>query len=79
MLEPSYYVGSTCRLTKEGRWVDRVPTKKDIEYWEIRDPMENMRRHGAETTLQECKDRVDDLLKEMGMKDNTPESWDKLT
>jgi protein-tyrosine-phosphatase len=77
ILEPSYYVGSTFRINKLGQTIPRTPTKSDIEYWEIYDPMEK-RRHGAETTIKECKDRIDDLLKQLGMADNTPESWKKL-
>ena len=68
--------GSNFRIVK-GITVPRVPTKADIEYWEIYDPMER-RRHGAEDSLQECKDRIDALLQEMGMKDNLPDTWAAL-
>lgn len=76
-ITPFYHVGSTYRLVN-GRRIDRKPTSKDIAYYEIYDPMENNRRHGAEFTIKECKQRIDEMLKEMGMKDNTQESWDKL-
>jgi len=78
ILEPSYYAGSNFRILKDGQVIPRVQTAADIEYWEIYDPMENNRRHGAEFTLEECKDRIDDLLKELDMPDNTPKSWKKL-
>lgn len=78
VLEPVFYVGSGCKTLRCGRIVERTQTRHDIEYWEIIDPMENNRRHGAETTLQECKDRIDAMLKDMNMKDNTPASWAAL-
>lgn len=77
-IQPSYYVGTNFRVLADGRCVDRKPTKQDVEYYEVFDPMENGRRFFAENDVQTCKDEIDRILGEMGMPDNTPESWAKL-
>lgn len=78
VLQPEYFIGSDYRVLADGRVVDRKPTRKDIEYYEILDPMENMDRHGAENTIAECKSRIDALLKVCGMESNSKECWDKI-
>ena len=77
-IEPSFCIGSDFIILKDGTCKSRKQMSKDIEYWGIYDPMENNRRHGAEKTLKDCKERINNLLKEMGMEDNTLDSWKKL-
>lgn len=78
IIEPSYYVGSDFTIDNNGQIKTRKPTSKDIEYYNILDPMENMRRYCAEYTIQECKKEIDRLLNVLGMKDNSPAEWAKL-
>ncbi len=78
VISPSYFIGGTFRITKDGRVINRKPTNKDIEYYEIFDPMENMNRWGAEFTISDCKTAINEVLSLMNMKDNTPSSWAKL-
>mgnify|MGYP003349282036 CR=1 FL=1 len=78
IIEPVYSVCADWRLTKDGQVVDRKPTASDIEYYEVIDPMDNDSRFFAENTIKECKAEIDRILKVIGMKDNTKESWDKL-
>ena len=77
-ITPSYVTGSDYRINKHGQTVDRNPTNKDIEYYELFDPMDNDSRFGAEYTIKECKQRIDDLLISIGMKDNKQATWDKI-
>lgn len=78
IIEPSYYVGSDFTISKHGEIKPRKPTTKDIEYYNILDPMENMRRYCAEDTIRQCKKEIDRLLSVLNMKDNPPASWAKL-
>jgi hypothetical protein len=77
---PSYTVGSTFTIRKNGRVVDRKPTKADIEYYEIYDPMvtQGDGKWVAETTIAECKESIDDLLKLCGILSNAPSVWAKM-
>lgn len=77
IIEPSYYVGSDFTI-KNGKILPRKPTKKDIEYYNVLDPMEDMKKYCAENTIQECKDEIDRLLKVLGMNSNSPKDWAKL-
>lgn len=77
IIQPHYSVGSDFTV-KNGQVIDRKPTKKDIEYYDILDPMEDMRKHCAESTLEECKETIDKLLKLLNMKSNLPCEWAKL-
>lgn len=77
IIEPSYYVGSDFTI-KNGKVIPRKPTKKDIEYYNILDPMEGMKKYCAENTIQECKDEIDRLLLKLNMKSNSPSEWAKL-
>ena len=72
IITPCYTVGSTFKITADGRVINRRPTRSDIEYYEIIDPLENDSRHGAEDTIPLCKERIDRLLNTLGMKSNTP-------
>lgn len=78
VIEPYYSVGSQIREFASGVMVDRKPTQKDIEGYNILDPMENGNRWGAENTISECKETIDRLLEKMGMKSNLPKEWAKL-
>ena len=77
-IEPSYFVGSTFVITKDDQVKDRKPTRKDVEYYEVFDPMENGKRSFAEDDIKTCKQEIDRILGIMGMKDNKPETWAKL-
>lgn len=77
IIEPSYYVGSDFTI-KNGKVISRKPTKKDIEYYNILDPMEGMKKYCAENTVTECKAEIDRLLQVLSMKSNTPREWAKL-
>ena len=78
VLEPEYNCCAHFRLFEDGRVVDRKPTSKDIEWWNILDPMENMNRHEAEFDVHDCKKVIDSLLFKMGMESNLPKEWAKL-
>lgn len=78
IISPVYAIGSDMRELACGRIVGRKPTSKDIEYYEILDPMEDMSRWIAEKTIPECKETIDSFLAKVGMKDNTKASWDLL-
>ena len=77
IIEPHYTVGSDFTI-KNGEVVSRKPTKNDIEYYNIFDPMENMCKYCAENTIAECKAEIDRLLKVLNMKSNTAGEWSKL-
>ena len=78
IITPVYVIGSDFKVLSDGRIKDRKPTSKDIEYYEILDPVDNMDRWIAENTIAECKTTIDDFLAKVNMKDNTKASWDKL-
>lgn len=75
---PSYTVGSDFKINKHNEVIDRKPTKKDIEYYVIYDPIENMNRWIAEFTVKECKHVIDNFLEAAKMKSNLQKEWDKL-
>ena len=77
IIEASYSVGSDF-IIKNGAVIPRIPTKKDVEYYNVLDPMENMRKYCAENTIVECKAEIDRLLRVLNMKSNTPSEWAKL-
>lgn len=77
IIEPSYYVGSDFTI-KNGKIISRKPTKKDIAYYNILDPMEDMKKYCAENTIQECKAEIDRLLLKLNMKSNSPSDWANL-
>lgn len=77
VIEASYVVGSDFTI-KNGAVIPRTPTKNDVEYYNILDPMENMRKYCAENTIRECKTEIDRLLQILNMKSNTPSEWAKL-
>ena len=77
VIEASYIVGSDFTI-KNGAITPRKPTKTDIEYYSILDPMENMRKYCAENTIAECKTEIDRLLQVLNMKSNAPSEWAKL-
>ena len=77
IIEPSYYIGSDFTI-KNDAVIPRKPTSKDIEYYNILDPMENMRKYCAENSIAECKAEIDRLLQVLNMKSNTPAEWAKL-
>jgi len=73
------YNGDTFRERKNGTWVERKPTYKDIEYYDVIDPMTpGSIRCMVFYTLQEAKTEILKLLAKMNMPDNSPKSWDKL-
>ncbi len=78
IIEPVYMAGSDFRITSDGRAVDRKPTSKDIEFYEILDPMEDMECWIAKDSIKECKETIDNFLKNARMKDNKPETWELL-
>ena len=69
LIEPVYFVGSDFTV-KNGIVKPRKQTKKDVEYYNIIDPIADEFRHGAEFTIAECKQRIDDLLSSLGWKRN---------
>lgn len=79
VITPEYNCGAHFKILKgSGAVVDRKPTKADIEYYVIYDPMENMGRWGAGDDVYDCKKQIDSLLRKMGMKSNLPKEWEKL-
>ena len=78
IVSPVYYVTAGWDIDKNGVVYDKKKTAKDIEYYEILDPMENGKCHCAENSIAECKAEIDRLLLLLNMKDNTPASWAKL-
>lgn len=67
---PSYLTGSTFTISNTGIVKDRKPTSKDIEYYEIFDPLEGMNRWGAEYSISECKQTIRNYLSKVGLKTN---------
>ena len=78
IIEPYYSAGSDFTITAQGETKLRKPTSKDIEYYNILDPMEGMKKHCAEFTIKECKATIDSLLIVLNMKSNSPSDWAKL-
>lgn len=78
VIEPYYSAASDFTINKQGVVEDRKPTSKDIEYYNILDPMEGMRKHCAEFTIKDCKATIDSLLLTLDMKSNSPNEWAKL-
>lgn len=66
VIQPVYYCGSDFVVKEDGTIVDRTPTRKDIQFWEILDPDDNCHRWIAEDTVQECKDTIDAFLTKIG-------------
>ena len=78
IIETEYSCGSDFTVLQSGEVRNRRPTSKDIGYYNIYDPMENMSRHGAEDSISACKERIDALLIRMNMSSNLPREWEKL-
>jgi len=78
IVSPVYYVTAGWNIDKNGVVYDKKKTAKDIEYYEILDPMENGKRYCAENSIAECKAEIDRLLTVLNMRDNTPASWAKM-
>mgnify|MGYP003343996320 FL=1 len=78
IIEPVYSVCADWTLDKNNQVVSRKPKSADIEYYQVLDPIDNNSRFIAENTVRECKSEIDRILKVLGMKDNTKQSWDKL-
>ena len=78
IISPVYSICADWKLDKNNIVVPKKKTAKDIEYYEILDPMENGKRYCAENSITECKAEIDRLLIVLNMKDNTPASWAKL-
>lgn len=78
VIEPVYRVGSTFRILPNDRCVDRKPTSKDIEYYRVIDPMTNDFQAFGEDSITGCKQEIDRVLHNIGMKSNLPKEWTKL-
>lgn len=78
IISPVYSICADWKLDKHNTVVPKKKTAKDIEYYEILDPMEDDKRYCAENSISECKAEIDRLLIVLNMKDNTPTSWPKL-
>ena len=78
IISPVYSICADWKLDKNNTVISKKKTSKDIEYYEILDPMENGKRYCAENSITECKAEIDRLLIVLNMKDNTPASWAKL-
>ena len=89
VIVPVYSIDAHFRSNKSGDFmynyrefgtdpIPRRPTAKDIEYYEILDPMEDMSVFMACDTIAECKYEIKDILHKMNMKSNLPSEWDKL-
>lgn len=77
VIVPHFAVGSDFNI-RNGVVIARKPTKKDIEYYDILDPIEDMRKHCSEGSVAECKAEVDRLLSVLNMNSNSPSEWAKL-
>lgn len=74
-----YHVGSDFIVNSNGVVKNRKPTRKDIAYYSITDPMENGRQYSGEDSIKEAKAEIDRLLDTvLHMKSNSKEEWDKL-
>ena len=73
-----YSVGSDFNINKDGIEKTKRPSVKDIEYYEVLDPMEGNNRWLACTTQLEAKGDIDNFLNKVGMKSNLKSEWNKL-
>jgi len=78
VIKPSYFCGSDFTITKLNTVRNRKPTTKDIEYYEVFDPNENMDRWVFGDSIKDCKEQIDSFLKKANMKSNLPSEWAKL-
>lgn len=78
VLEPEYNCCAHFTILASGEVRDRKPTSKDIEWWNILDPMEGMKRHAACDDTHDCKHYIDSLLFKLNMDSNLPKDWAKL-
>ena len=78
IIDPVYSACADWRLDKHGSVVAKRVKSSDIEYYEVRDPIEGGKRFFAENTIDECKSEINRILAKLGMKDNTKKSWDLL-
>lgn len=78
VIQRVYCAGSDFHVTDDGQIKPRRPSKEDIDYYEILDPMEGMKRWIAEDTLENCKVTINRFLFDVGMKSNVPREWAKL-
>ena len=78
IINPVYYVGSDFSIGSDDSIKIKKPKSSDIEYYEVLDPMDNNSRYIVEFTIRECKLEIDRILKVLGLKDNTIESWNKI-
>ncbi len=67
---PEYHTGSDFKLNKHGEVIPRKPTKADIAYYIIFDPVEDMKMWIAESTVAECKATINQFLAKAGLKRN---------
>lgn len=74
LIEPHYLIDyKQNRVTGE-----YITVKKDIDFFEIFDPIDGGKRFCAENTIKECKMTIDALLMKLGLNDNNPDTWAKL-
>jgi hypothetical protein len=78
IIHPVYSACADWRLTKDGAVVAKRVKSSDIEYYEVKDPIEGGKRFFAENTIAECKSEINRILAILGMKDNTQKSWNLL-
>ena len=77
-IKPSYSICADWKLSTLGEVVGCAPKKDDIEWYDIFDPMCNDERWISCDTIRECKMLIDSYLEDVGMKDNTLASWNKI-
>jgi hypothetical protein len=65
IITPSYVVGSTFRIKTDGSVVDRKPTSKDVEYYEIYEKDDPNNQFGCEFSIKEAKEWIDYVLKKV--------------
>ena len=75
IIVPVYFTGSTFKINKAGCVVERQPTRKDVEYYEVLDTMCGNGRFCADFTVEQCKTSINKVLGIMGMPANTPKYW----
>ncbi len=80
LIKPVYTIGSDFGVHKKTGGVYDIKSKsrKNIEYYEIIDPMENNEVWTTDFTQLECKNTIDKFLSKAGMKSNLKSEWDKL-
>lgn len=62
VIQAVYLCGSDFTVKDDGRVVNRKPTSKDVDYYEILDPDNYVDRWIAEDTIAECKRTIDAFL-----------------